>query len=91
MVRDSVKRPSDGTTVDIQVQEAEQADIDLRAKRVTEISSLVPGTYDYIDVDYTDGNPTTIVYKTGGSGGTTVATLTITYTADGCVDTISTA
>jgi len=35
--------------------------------------------FDYVLCTYTGNNPTTIVYKTGGSGGTTVATLTITY------------
>lgn len=42
------------------------------------ISSLVPYEYDYISLSPADV-PTTIVYKLGGSGGTTVATLTLTY------------
>lgn len=45
------------------------------------ISSLVPEKYDYVDLTYTGTNPTTIVFKTGGVGGTTVATLTLTYDA----------
>lgn len=36
--------------------------------------------YDYISLGYTGSNLTTIVYKTGGSGGTIVATLTLAYT-----------
>lgn len=36
--------------------------------------------YDYISLGYTGDNLTTVVYKTGGSGGTTVATLTLAYT-----------
>lgn len=36
--------------------------------------------YDYISLGYTGSNLTTVVYKTGGSGGTTVATLTLAYT-----------
>jgi|TARA_Y100000114_G_C11663518_1_gene280192 hypothetical protein len=34
-------------------------------------------------------DPTTITYKKGGSGGTTVATLTLTYAATGRVSTIT--
>lgn len=44
----------------------------------------VPGfvipNYDYISLSYTGTNLTSVVYKTGGSGGTTVATLTLAYT-----------
>lgn len=36
--------------------------------------------YDYISLSYTGDNLTGVVYKTGGSGGTTVATLTLAYT-----------
>lgn len=43
------------------------------------ISALVPKVYDYISLSYTGDNITGVVYKTGGSGGTTVATLTLTY------------
>ena len=51
--------------------------------------SLVTEEYDFIDCDYTGSNLTTVTYKSGGSGGTTVATLTITYTADDCIDTVT--
>jgi hypothetical protein len=43
-------------------------------------SGLVPSVYDYISLTYTSGNLTGVVYKTGGSGGTTVATFTLAYT-----------
>lgn len=38
--------------------------------------------YDFIDLDYYSGtnNIQTVVFKDGGSGGTTVGTLTLTYT-----------
>jgi hypothetical protein len=36
--------------------------------------------HDYIALSYTGDDLTGIVYKTGGSGGTTVATLTLSYT-----------
>jgi len=45
----------------------------------------VPGinipAYDYVLLD-PPAKPTTITYKTGGAGGTTVATLTLTYVGD---------
>lgn len=42
-------------------------------------SKLVPEAYDYIEV--TEGSTTDVfVYKTGGTGGSTVATVTVTYT-----------
>ena len=56
---------------------------------VTNMNSLVTEKFDYISTTYTDGLLTTVVYKSGGSSGTTVATLTITYTADDCVETIT--
>jgi hypothetical protein len=44
--------------------------------------------FDYISLSYTGDNLTGVVYKTGGSGGTTVATLTLTYTGS-VLDTIT--
>jgi len=54
------------------------------AVKVTDIvgNSLVPSTYDYINLSYTDGNLTTVIYKIGGSAGTTVSTLTLAYDVD---------
>lgn len=43
-------------------------------------NTLVHEQYDYISLSYTGDNLTTVVYKTGGSGGSTVATLTLAYT-----------
>lgn len=43
------------------------------------INSLTPTTYDYISLSYTGANLTGVVYKLGGSGGTTVSTLTLGY------------
>lgn len=43
------------------------------------IAGLVPSAFDYISLSYTGSNLTGVVYKLGGSGGTTVATLTIAY------------
>lgn len=48
------------------------------------IAGLVTEGYDYIALTYVasgngEGQIETATYKTGGSGGTTVATITITY------------
>ena len=43
------------------------------------LNSLVPSQYDYISLSYTGDNLTGVVFKTGGSGGTTVSTLTLAY------------
>jgi len=43
------------------------------------IEGLSIPEHDYISLTYTGSNLTGVVYKTGGSGGTTVATLTLAY------------
>ena len=48
--------------------------------RLDIVSGLVPESYDYIALSYTGTNLTGVVYKTGGVGGSTVATLTLAYT-----------
>lgn len=52
-------------------------------------NTLVPASFDYVAMNPTGTNPTTIVYKTGGSGGTTVATLTLTYDGNNNVQTVT--
>jgi hypothetical protein len=52
----------------------------LAALSAKSAGSLVPEAYDYIGNTYTGDNLTTVVYKTGGAAGTTVATLTMAYT-----------
>ncbi len=49
------------------------------ALNVRNLTQLIPYVYDYISLSYTGNNLTTVVYKTGGASGTTVATLTLTY------------
>ena len=44
------------------------------------INSLTPAVYDYIALTYTGDNLTGVVFKTGGSGGSTISTLTLAYT-----------
>lgn len=38
------------------------------------------GSYDYISASYAGGTSDVYTYKSGGSGGTTVGTITINYT-----------
>lgn len=46
------------------------------------VPELVPNIdYDYIDIQQTNATTETYVYKTGGSGGTTVMTIVIVYTS----------
>lgn len=47
------------------------------------VTGLEIPEHDYIALSYTAGNLTGVVYKTGGSGGTTVATLTLAYDGSG--------
>jgi hypothetical protein len=48
---------------------------------VRQKQTLAPGAdYDYIDVQQTDADTETYVFKTGGSGGTTVRTIVVNYT-----------
>jgi len=44
------------------------------------VTGLEIPEHDYIALSYTGTNLTGVVYKTGGAGGTTVATLTLAYT-----------
>ena len=47
--------------------------------RAITVSGLIPHEYDYIGLSYTGDNLTGVVYKSGGAGGDTVATLVIAY------------
>lgn len=48
--------------------------------RVEQTNALIPTAYDYIGMNYAGATADVYTYKTGGSGGTTVATLTVNYT-----------
>lgn len=56
-------------------------DTELRATppHVVDMAKLVPDIYDALVLGYTGDQVTTVTYKTGGVGGTTVATLTLIY------------
>jgi ABC-type Fe3+ transport system substrate-binding protein len=62
---------------------------DVAVRTIAAGGALVPAAYDYIGLTYTGSNPTTIVYKTGGALGTTVATLTLTYDGSNNVLTVT--
>lgn len=49
------------------------------AGETVSIPGLQIPTHDYISLGYTGQNVTSVIYKTGGSGGTVVATLTLGY------------
>jgi hypothetical protein len=55
------------------------ADTALIKASAASIAGLSIPANDYISLSYTGSNLTTVVYKTGGSSGTTVATLTLAY------------
>jgi hypothetical protein len=55
---------------------------------VMNFGTLVPEEYDYIALSYTGDNLTEVVYKVGGSTGTTMATLTLAYTGS-VLDTVT--
>lgn len=56
---------------------------------VAEQNVLVPEQYDYIELGYAGDLVTTATYKTGGAGGATVATLTVTYDGSNNLQTIT--
>jgi hypothetical protein len=58
-----------------------------------QVGGLNSGTgipaHDYISNTYTDGNLTSVAYKSGGAGGVVVATLTLTYDGSGNLLTVA--
>jgi len=56
---------------------------------VRDIAGLGIPPHDYVSFAYTGSNPTTITYKSGGSGGATVAVLTLTYDGSNNVTSIT--
>lgn len=49
------------------------------SEEVFALNGLKIPNHDYFSLSYTGSNLTGVVYKTGGSSGTTVATLTLAY------------
>ena len=52
---------------------------DLAARRVTAISGLIPGTYDYVEVAYPTTTTEVYTFRSGGSGGNIVSIITLVY------------
>lgn len=48
-------------------------------------NSLVPSQYDYISLGYSGSDLTSVIYKMGGSDGTTVSTLTLAYSGSNLI------
>jgi hypothetical protein len=61
------------------------ADTALIKASAASIAGLSIPANDYISLGYTSGNLTSVVYKSGGSGGTTVATLTLAYSGSNLI------
>jgi len=53
------------------------------------LNSLIPSVYDYIELSYTGSNITGVVFKSGGSGGSIVSTLTLTYDVSDNLETVT--
>ena len=54
------------------------------------INTLIPDSFDYVSCTYdANDNMTQAVFKTGGSTGTTVATLNMTYDANDNLSTVT--
>ena len=74
-----VKLTAITATVPLPTGAATSAKQDTALTQLQIINSLTPGIYDYISLSYTGSNLTSVVFKTGGSGGTTISTLTLAY------------
>lgn len=84
MTRRLITRDSDGNTIDLDLEESEHADITANAKRVLNVDEsgnfINLPSHDYIAVTYPNNTTEVYTYKSGGSGGTTVLTITLVYT-----------
>lgn len=78
----SAERP-DGSFTDINATQGGNLKISLEEVNgidpIPVVSGLEIPPHDYVGMTYTGSNLTGVTYKTGGSGGTTVATLTLAY------------
>ena len=58
-------------------------------KPLVVLSDFNTSLHDYVSCTYTGSNLTQLVYKTGGSGGSTVATITLAYDGNNRVTSIT--
>ena len=76
MAKITSKTRLQGTTPEDDIKpasETKQDDI------ISALAGLEIPAHDYVGMSYTGTNMTGVVYKTGGAGGTTVATLVLGY------------
>jgi hypothetical protein len=73
---DQIEGKQDVTNALLTTQAADTALI--KASSASIAGMAIPAN-DYISLGYTSGNLTSVVYKSGGASGTTVATLTLAY------------
>jgi|GEM_PF-3624600 len=79
---DQIEAKQDTTNALLTTQAADTALI--KASSASIAGMAIPPN-DYISLSYTSGNLTSVVYKSGGSSGTTVATLTLAYSGSDLV------
>jgi hypothetical protein len=53
------------------------------------VAGMITSAYDYFSITRTSGYITSMIFKTGGSGGTTVATITIARDIDNYITSIT--
>jgi hypothetical protein len=63
----------------IGIETPQAADVANIKTNTASIAGMQIPPYNYTSLSYTGSNLTSVVYKSGGSGGTTVATLTLGY------------
>ncbi len=54
-----------------------------KSDNVSGFNAMLVDAHDFISVEYPDDVTETYTYKSGGSGGTIVATITVVYTTSG--------
>jgi hypothetical protein len=65
------------------------ANVNSGIKPVVVLADFNTSLHDYVSCTYTGSNLTQLVYKTGGSGGDTVATITLAYDGSNRVTSIT--
>jgi hypothetical protein len=68
-----------GTNIDVTIDNTSIEVSNDSGNPIPVVTGLEIPEHDYIALSYTGDDLTGVVYKTGGSGGTTVATLTLAY------------
>lgn len=56
---------------------------------IVNLGAIITDNYDYVGVTYPSGDTEVYTFKSGGSGGTTIATVTIVYTDSTKTDLLS--